>query len=64
MKRLMHMMTRMMKSTIAKSFQTCNFCFKMPAFVCHLAIDSNESVYFVGCFVAHVKEIVGSVTVA
>ena len=64
MKRLMHMMINVMNSTIAEPFKASNFCLKMPAFVCHLAIDSNKSVYFVGCFVAHVKEIVGSVTVA
>ena len=64
MNRLMHIMINVMNSTIAESFQTRNFCLEMPALVCHLTIGSNESVYFVGCFVAHVKEIVGSVTVA
>ena len=64
MKRLMHMMISMRKSTIAQPFQTRNFCLEMSAFVCHLAIHDYQAVYFVGCFVAHVKEIVGSVTVA
>ena len=39
MNRLMHMMMRVMNSTIAHPFQTRNFCLKVPAFVCHLAID-------------------------
>jgi len=64
MNRLTHMMIRVSRSTIAEPFQTGNFCFKVPALVCHLAIDNYQAVYFVGCFIAHVEEIVGSVTVA
>jgi hypothetical protein len=57
MKRLMHMIIRMMKSTIAQPFKTGHFCLEVLAF-------GHEMFNGIGCFIANIPKGVGLVTVA